>query len=165
MRTMGRPPRGLPRSGQGADLAGQSRLVARRSVAVDDPLGEGAVDRRQGAVESLAGRVRVLTIDEDAEPAELSAQTASTGPVDGVAPEILASVLDGRLDACHGNPSWVNSAILEPEPPQAIARRAGLIGPGKGGEDVLQLDDRLGGPLQFEEREPLLQIGPRGARA
>src|SRR2546428_10284495 len=50
--------------------------------------------------------------------------------------------------------------VLEAQIAQAFARDAGLLGPGVGGDHVLQLDDRFRGPAGLEKRESFLEIGP-----
>src|SRR6266571_6045318 len=59
-------------------------------------------------------------------------------------------------------PSCRRSPVLEAHLPQPLARDAGLLGLRVGGDDVLQLDDRFGGPVHLEERESFLQTGRRG---
>src|SRR6266699_637027 len=54
--------------------------------------------------------------------------------------------------------SFRPSAVLEAQIAQSFARGACLLGPGIGGDHVLQLNDRIGGPVGLQERESLLEV-------
>src|SRR2546427_224855 len=50
----------------------------------------------------------------------------------------------------------------EAQGPQPLAGEPGLLGFRIDAHDVLQLNDRVRGPVHFEKREPFLQVGGRG---
>src|SRR5438552_2098672 len=101
MRTIMRPSRASAGGGQGLHLPRQARLVPGGGVAVDDALAQRAVDDRQGDPESLARRRGVPAREKLADLLDLGAQAAAARPVDGVASQALAAVLEGRLGALH----------------------------------------------------------------
>jgi hypothetical protein len=117
---------------------------------MDDALRLRAIEQAERRRQHRPGPLRILVGDQLAELADLRAQAAAAGPVDLPAPEALADVLDGRLNACHERDLLLRLGNSDAEGLQPLAREPGFLGAGIGGGHVLQVDHRVGGAVQFE---------------